>query len=281
VTPIDPAAARYLELLKLSVTGTAHEQSFTLRPWQYRRGPTRYAVKGAAVALRILSRLTGEDLAVVGRLGPDRRRELWPLIGESMIGKRRLDHLQSCVEAVLRDDVAGDLIETGVWRGGAAILMRAVLAANGVSDRTVWLADSFAGLPPPDERQFPADRGSRLYTVRELRVPLEEVVRNFERYGLHDEQVRFVSGWFSDTLPTLRGHRWAVLRMDADMYQSTREALVNLYPSLEPGGFAIVDDYGILSGCRKAVDEFRAEAQVEEPLEWIDRSAVFWRRARR
>lgn len=200
--------------------------------------------------------------------------------GETMIGRERLDHLQCCVEAVLRDDVPGDLIETGVWRGGATILMRAVLAARGDNTRIVWAADSFEGFPAPGHRltvdraeDFTAGMGEETF-----RVGLAEVQRNFARYDLLDDQVRFLPGWFSDTLARAPIEQLAVLRLDGDLYASTRDALEALYPKLAPGGFVIVDDFGTYGACRAAVDEYRAELGITEPMQWIDSDAVFWRR---
>ena len=145
----------------------------------------------------------------------------WPLWGISMIGRRRMAHLRKSMECVLREGIPGDVMETGVWRGGACIFMRAVLKVHGISDRRVWLADSFEGLPPPDAASFPADVDSTLHTYDQLRVSLEDVQRNFTRYGLLDDQVRFLKGWFRDTLPTAPVTRLALLRLDGDMYEST------------------------------------------------------------
>ena len=102
---------------------------------------------------------------------------------------------------ILDRRVPGDLIETGVWRGGACIFMRALLKAFGDTQRKVWLADSFMGLPKPDSENYPADLGDSLWTVQELRISVEIVKSNFERYGLLDEQVCFLPGWFRETLP--------------------------------------------------------------------------------
>ncbi len=204
----------------------------------------------------------------------------WPLEAETMVGWRRLDHLQQCITDVLQRRVPGDLIETGVWRGGTAIFMRGVLKAYGDTTRVVWAADSFQGLPEPDPRRYPADAGDRHWTAPELAVPLEVVQANFDRYGLLDAQVRFLVGWFSDTLPTAPIERLAVLRLDGDMYGSTMDGLRYLYPKVSVGGYVIVDDYGAVPGCRAAVDDFRAEHGITEELEWIDWTGVFWRRCR-
>lgn len=206
--------------------------------------------------------------------------EDWPLIAHTMIGMKRLDNLQYCVETVLAEKIPGDLIETGVWRGGAAIFMRAILKAYGVTDRQVLAADSFEGLPPPNPEQFPEDAGDVHHENTYLAVPLEEVRMNFERYGLLDEQVVFIKGWFRDTLPRLSANSFAVIRLDGDMYESTWEALTNLFPKLSVGGYVIIDDYQVVPGCRAAVNDFRQKHGIMEPLHEIDWAGVYWRRTR-
>jgi hypothetical protein len=158
------------------------------------------------------------------------------------------------------------------------ILMRAILDAYGVSDRTVFAADSFCGLPPPDEERYPADSGSRLHTAKALSISRKEVEINFRLYGLLDEQVQFLEGWFRDTLPTVADRTWSVVRLDGDLYESTMDALTNLYPNLAVGGFLIVDDYGH-GPCRQAVTDFREANGIEEPIQQIDWLGAFWRRA--
>ena len=132
----------------------------------------------------------------------------------SMIPLARFDNIGSCIEDVLRNGVPGDLIETGVWRGGAAILTRGVLKSRGVTDRLVWVADSFEGLPEPDPDKFPLEAKAQSGPVMQkahhnLAVGLEEVKCNFAAYSLLDDQVRFLKGWFKDTLTTAP---WALFR---------------------------------------------------------------------
>ena len=204
----------------------------------------------------------------------------WPVRAHTMIGLKRLDNIQACYEAVRGDGVAGDLIETGVWRGGATIFMRALLAAYADVDRHVWVADSFQGLPKPNAEQYPADEGDRHHTVEVLAVGRDEVERNFAAYGLLDDRVHFVEGWFRDTLPAIPAERFSVVRLDGDMYESTMQALDALYPRLSPGGFLIVDDFGAVPGCAKAVTDFRMRHGIAEPIEQIDWAGVYWRRSR-
>jgi O-methyltransferase len=204
----------------------------------------------------------------------------WPSAAETMIGLKRLDNLQDCVADVLRKRVPGDLIEAGVWRGGSTIFMRAMLQAYGVNDRNVWVADSFQGLPKPDEKSYPADKGDVLWTNKELAVSVDEVKVYFQRYGVLDDRVKFLVGWFKDTLPQNPIDSLAILRIDADMYQSTMEALQYLYPKLSLGGYCIIDDYGAGPACKKAVDDFRRTRHINEEIKQIDWSGVYWRRDR-
>jgi O-methyltransferase len=201
-----------------------------------------------------------------------------PALAHTMVGHRRLDQLRRAIEQVIAEDVPGDLIEAGVWRGGASIFMRGVLKAHGVHDRSVWLADSFAGLPPAS-REYPIDRSAKWHADELLAVDIDEVRAAFERYGLLDDQVKFVKGLFRETLPSLSDQVWAVVRLDGDMYESTMDSLVHLYPRLSPGGFLVVDDYQLPTS-RRAVTDFRSAQGISEPIQQIDWTSVYWRRER-
>jgi Macrocin-O-methyltransferase (TylF) len=203
----------------------------------------------------------------------------WPSSAHTMVGLARLNNVQHCLEQVIADGVPGDFIETGVWRGGVCIFARALLRAYGASDRMVWVADSFAGMPETGEQSHPLDRELELHRANNvLAVSAETVAANFALYGLLDDSVKFLEGWFSDTLPTAPIDRLAVLRLDGDLYESTLDALDSLYPKLSPGGFTIIDDYKI-PACQKAVHEYRDRHGITEPLQDIDEYSVFWRRA--
>jgi hypothetical protein len=195
----------------------------------------------------------------------------------TMIGRVRLDNVEACVRSVVARGVPGDLIETGVWRGGTVIFMRALLDALGDADRRVWVADSFAGVPPPDPR-YPHDESSSLHEMEHLAVSMEAVLENFHRAGLLDDRVQFLPGWFRDTLPTAPIERLAVLRLDGDLYESTMDALVHLYPKLSPGGFVIIDDHGAVHGCAYAVRDYRERNKITAELQVIDWTGVFWQK---
>lgn len=216
-----------------------------------------------------------------GPAAPERPDGLqWPAIAHTMIGGKRLENVQFCVEDVIRNRVPGDLIETGVWRGGACILMRAILQAHGVFDRRVFVADSFEGLPVPDAENYPYDEGLDLSVYEELAVSLEQVQDNFRRYALLDDRVCFLKGWFKDTLPEAPIDSLAVMRLDGDLYESTIQAFEALYPKLSVGGYVIVDDYGAVAACSQATHDFRTANGIKDELRVIDETGVFWQRTR-
>jgi O-methyltransferase/8-demethyl-8-(2,3-dimethoxy-alpha-L-rhamnosyl)tetracenomycin-C 4'-O-methyltransferase len=198
----------------------------------------------------------------------------WPSKAPSMIGARRMQNVRSECERALRESVPGDFMEAGVWRGGASMMMRAVLKAYGIADRRVLAADSFAGFPIPAKGS--PDFGFELVGHPDFAVPLPEVKAAFARYGLLDEQVVFLEGLFKDTLPSAPVEVLAVLRLDGDMYESTRDGLEHLYRKLSPGGTLIVDDYFLFETQRRAVDEFRAAHGIDDPIVQVDHFGGYW-----
>lgn len=205
----------------------------------------------------------------------------WPSHAHTMVGTKRLNNLRVLIEDVISKDVPGDLIETGVWRGGACILMRAVLHAYNIKDRRVWIADSFEGLPPPDATRYPADEHDKFHTYQELAVSIEEVQHNFKKYDLLDDQLMFLKGWFKDTLPTANIDSLAILRLDGDMYESTILALDNLYERVCVGGYVIVDDFHVVQGCKRAIDEFLVKKGITPEMKEIDGVGVYWQKTAR
>ena len=202
----------------------------------------------------------------------------WPECADTMIGLKRLNNVQMCVTDVVRRGVPGDLIETGVWRGGSTIFMRAILKAFADQNRTVWVADSFQGLPKPDVVNYPADTKDSFHECDQLRISVDQVKANFAKYGLLDDQVQFLKGWFKDTLHIAPIEKLAVLRLDGDMYESTMDAFSALYHKLSPGGYCIVDDYGAVESCKQATHDFRDKHGITEPIQQIDWTGVFWQK---
>jgi O-methyltransferase len=203
----------------------------------------------------------------------------WPSKAHTMIGVKRLANVRYLAETAIRNRIAGDFMETGVWRGGACIMMRAVLAAYAVEDRRVWLADSFEGLPPPSPDLYPADADEKFHEYKELSVSMEQVRDNFQKYGLLDDKVCFLKGWFKDTLPHAPVEQLALLRLDGDLYESTIIPLDALYDKVAAGGYVIVDDYHVVDGCRQAVHDFRSKRGITAEIVEIDGVGIYWQKS--
>lgn len=202
----------------------------------------------------------------------------WPMMqAQTMVGLDRLNNIQDLLEDVIERGVEGDVIETGVWRGGASIFMRAVLKAHDVTDKKVWVCDSFEGLPLPEPDKYPADAGDAHHTFHFLAVSQETVAANFEKYGLLDDQVKFVKGYFENTLADVPAEKFCLLRLDGDMYSSTIVALKELYPKLSSGGYIIIDDFN-LGPCVDAVNDYRRDNNISAPITDVDGSGAFWRK---
>lgn len=269
--------SRYIELLKRALIDHRNIGSVEYHPLQIVDPTWRNAI------LYPLDSILRSRAFAIGKILPVLKEERmngedWPAHALTMIGMKRLDNIEMCIRSIQEENIPGDVMEAGVWRGGAGIFMKAMLDELRMDDRKVWLADSFQGLPRPDVAAFPADADVRLHAHRILRVPLEEVRANFLEYGLLDDRVCFLKGWFQETLPKAPVEQLALLHLDADMYGSTMVALRSLYHKVAPGGFVIVDDYHSIPACRSAVDDFRAANGITAHVHAIDREAVYWRR---
>jgi hypothetical protein len=257
------AKRAYIELLKLCVSNAIHDDDLDMA----RGGMASDADTGKLFSVD--PQPVDPKLKFYGAI--------WPSRAHTMIGRPRLDNLQYCVEDVLERGVPGDLLEAGVWRGGACILMRGILKAHDVRDRAVWVADSFEGLPVADRERYPKESEVNWERYGDLAVSLETVRGNFERYGLLDDQVRFLKGWFKDTLPAAPIEKLAVLRLDGDLYESTMDGLA-LYDKVSPGGFVIIDDYNAVPACNEAVSDFLRSRGISVKLTELPEAGAFWRR---
>ena len=198
----------------------------------------------------------------------------WPEQALTMIGLRRLNNFQQIIESVVRENVSGDVIECGVWRGGACIYASAVLESL-QSEKKIYVADSFCGFQKPKNH---IDKMATFIDEPYLKVSLEEVQQNFKKYNLLNNQVIFVSGYFEQTLPNLQA-QFSVIRADADLFEPTAEILTYLYPKLSIGGYIIIDDYAI-DACRWAVEAYRQKCHITEQVYMIDQSGIYWRKER-
>lgn len=265
--PLPPFAAKYLDLVELSLTGSllpesargeCHpERSVKGLPPRGKEG-TCYAVNQGA--FNVQRRLVGRD---------------WPTHGLTMVGHARLHNIRYCLERVIALRVPGDFVELGVWRGGASIYARAIIDAYEQRERSVRLFDAFGRIPG----YGPA--------TEFLAVTLEEVMNNFDTYGL-GEGVDYVPGLFNETLPHFRRafkraphSDIAVLRIDGNFYESYQDALYYLWEFVPVGGYVIFDDY--VEGKRASwLGQFWAEFKrahgLREQLLAIDWTSSFFQK---
>lgn len=270
----------YIDLLQDVLLASSYDESawrLVEGPMQKETGLTPWIKRSIVKALR------KRDLLLVRKKRFDARlRESgldWPLFGFTMVGKKRLENVRASIETVIRDGIVGDFVETGVWRGGTAIFAKALFKHHGANDRKVWCCDSFEGMPKPSKTDVSIADDSDFSDREFLAVSLEEVQSNFKKFGLLDENVRFIKGLFNESLPKSPISKISILRLDGDLFDSTMDSLRNIYDRAEQSGFIIVDDYFSWKGCRTAVDQFRTERGISDELVQIDAHAVMWRKS--
>ena len=268
----------YLNLLKNTLCYLIWEESES--PVGLYGGSRRFKIFGGQLIVKFLRKF---NLKLMKSVKFDRsKREAgqdWPIKAHTMMGLKRLTNIQSCAQKVIQENIAGDFIETGVWRGGGCIFMQGILSAyNQTQMRKVWVADSFEGLPPCNQELYPKDLYDWTPMNHSLAISIDEVQENFRRYDLLGENVIFLKGWFKDTLPDVPIEKLAILRLDGDMYESTMDSLNNLYNKLQPGGFLIIDDY-LVDSCLAAIRDFRNENDIKEEIIMIDDVSAYWRKS--
>ncbi len=269
----------YLDLLKASIRNELYRHPSQPSPSDLAKMTFLWAKLRLKYQLKYY--LQGTDLRQFSQVRP---RQLYYIIeanrpdAHTLVTRAAADNVQFCVESALSAGIDGDLIETGVFRGGVGILMRGVLKAWGETGRKVYCADSWEGLPAPGADIYDALAHDVLKSIDHFAVSLESVKDTFARYGLLDDQVVFLKGWFAETLPSAAFEKLAVARLDGDYYESTRIAIESLYPKLQTGGWLIVDDYGAPVGARRAIDEYRREHALSEPMLRVDDQVVYWQK---
>lgn len=195
----------------------------------------------------------------------------------SLASRRDVQQLDVLLQAVINQDIRGDFLEAGVWRGGMCMLAQALLFYKHADlKRQVWMLDSFAAFP--QDKHEDVDAINLMY--KDTHVTVETVIQNFKKMQLWRDNVRIVPGYFADTLPTLTIEAIAILRLDADLYSSTKVCLESLYSKVSEGGYVIIDDYNNTRlKCKLAVDEFRAANGISEKIIDLYGASVFWRKA--
>ena len=211
-------------------------------------------------------------------LTPLERDIVTEVIPFTMTGVRRVVALVQATKHIVENDIPGDFVECGVWRGGSMMAVALTLLRMGDMSRRLFLYDTFAGMSPPTERDVRVDGAS---AARLLEMDVDNVrcyaeradaERNLSSTGYPADKICFVQGRVEDTIPGTIPDAVCLLRLDTDWYESTRHELTHLYPRLVRHGVLIVDDYGHWRGAREATDEFLNSLTIKPLLCRIDYS---------
>mmetsp|Transcript_31009 Transcript_31009/g.50165 ORF Transcript_31009/g.50165 Transcript_31009/m.50165 type:complete len:309 (-) Transcript_31009:322-1248(-) len=191
----------------------------------------------------------------------------------TMVSLPRQHITRFLLESVIARNVSGDVVETGVAAGGMAILMQSILHERHQTNRKLWLADSWEGLPEPDN-----EADAKVFKKGAYLRPYGHFEKNMKDSNSFDEgNIQIVRGLFKDTLPRAPIEKIAFLRLDGDMYASTVVALRALYDKVVPGGYIYVDDhYEFLDACGRAVTEYWKEKEIDETLYGVHEQDYEW-----
>jgi hypothetical protein len=212
-------------------------------------------------------------------------KSFWELFHQckpfTMTSPERMYALYQAVNYVLTNNIPGDFVECGVWKGGSALLMARMLAIKNITTRKVFLYDTYEGMTEPgaNDKDYTGKDARSLLEQSSIEVQesvwcyssFDEVRANLSLSGLPADNIVLIKGKVEETIPEqIPAGAIALLRLDTDWYESTRHELIHLYPLLSRNGVLIIDDYGHWEGCRKAVDEYIRENQLSLLLNRID-----------
>ena len=194
--------------------------------------------------------LEERDIALVRRVQP-----------YTMTAPEKMFALLDASRYISQNGIVGDIVECGVWKGGSMMAAAEMLLRLNDTQRTLWLFDTFTGMPEPSDKDADySGTSARMRLEKETNVqayaPLKEVERMMASTGYPSERIRYIQGKVEDTIPATAPDRIALLRLDTDWYESTLHELTHLFPRLSTGGVLIIDDYGQWAGCRSATDEY-------------------------
>jgi cephalosporin hydroxylase len=283
--PTTTAIDRYLDLLKGALLDEHYMENevridHLVRHLLAESQPTPNAVRDP---VRQMKDKTRQMLAArrAGKLGDD-RGDILGYFPYSTMGRVRLDHLQRCLDAVRTDKVKGDLVECGTGRGGGGVFLRGYAAVWEMTDRRVWIADTFRASPSlPDDLHETSQEAVEILGggpgLPDLRADLNTVRDAFQRFDLLDDRLRFLQGDYRDTLPTSPIRSIALLRLGDDLEDACGTILDALYDRVTPGGFVVVEDF-LSPAARKSIEDFRERRGIDDPIEQVDWSGVVWRK---
>lgn len=209
---------------------------------------------------------------------------LWQVRNNTMVNYSRLVNVLTATDSVAANNVVGDYVECGVWKGGCSALL-AYQAREEGNNRVTYLFDSFEGLPEPTiedgqgAHTFAEGKNTGdLSSINKNVGTQDEVQRLFANLNLTNYKI--IKGWFQNTLPENKDaiDSIAILRLDGDWYESTKVCLEHLYDKVSIGGYILIDDYNFWPGCKKAIDEFFGNRGIIPEIKRIDASGIYIRK---
>lgn len=192
----------------------------------------------------------------------------------TLVGRERVLNLMRLARQIDSENIPGDVVECGVCMGGTAAVL-AHYATHSRLERTVWLFDSFQGLPQPTASDGEESHGWTGKLVGDAR----KVQKILARTGADMTRVEIVPGWFQDAFAALKIPHVALLNIDADWYDSVKLCLEKFYDAVSLGGFISIDDYGHWPGCKRAVDEFFRNRNLSVALNETDYTARWFQKS--
>lgn len=198
----------------------------------------------------------------------------------TMTSPERVNTLIDAVQYVVKNEIGGDMVECGVWKGGSSMAMALTLKKLGAENRELYLYDTFSGMSAPSDNDVSLTGVKAHEWFSKTKIskdasdwclsPLEEVKENMFSTGYPKEKIHFIQGKVEETIPKNIPTEISLLRLDTDWYESTKHELMHLFPLLKPNGVLIIDDYGYWEGVRKAVDEYISDNNIRILLNRID-----------
>ncbi len=190
------------------------------------------------------------------------------------------------IEHIEVNNIAGDFVECGVWRGGASMAGMLASLRCGNMERDFYLYDTYDGMSAPTQNDIERASGKKASDILNEQkkdkknhywayTPLQDVQKNISTTGYPLSKIHFIQGKVEETIPGVIPEKIALLRLDTDWYESTKHELIHLYPRLAVGGILIIDDYGTWEGSHRAVNEYFEHLNIQADLISIDGDAYF------
>lgn len=241
-------------------------------------------IKRKITGIKETNSVPSTQLKLPNNIYADFDQSVWDLVDfvkpYTRTSPERVFSLIQAINYIEKNNIEGDVVECGVWRGGSMMAAAKCLINNDNLERTLYLYDTFEGMTESSEKDisFKGKKASEYLNNSNKLDPLsvwcfaslDDVKKNIKLTNYPDTKIKYVKGKVEETIPSILPEKIAILRLDTDWYESTKHELVHLFPKLVKGGILIIDDYGHWQGAKLATDEYLEENKIEIFLNRID-----------